>query len=104
MPLNLQINPPITGLPLMSKGEFFFDGKGGFFPPGIIIPIFLPPFLGTRDSCQMHDLWRQLPHKVFMYLYVYDENVVLKDLKFQAEDKGNFPFPTCYSGSCLGRV
>lgn len=44
----------------------------------------------------MHDLWRQLPHKVFIYLYVYDGNAVLKDLKFQVEDKGNFPFPICF--------
>lgn len=76
----------------------------GDFSPWYNYSYFFPPFLGTRDSCQMHDLWRQLPHKVFIYLYVYDENVVLKDLKFQAKDKGNFPLPTCYSGSCLGRV
>lgn len=52
----------------------------------------------------MHDLWRQLPHELFVYLYVYDGNVALKDLKFQTEDKGNFPFPICFSGSCPGRV
>lgn len=52
----------------------------------------------------MHDLWRQLPHEVFIYLYVYDGNVVLKAQKFQAEDKGNFPFPSCFSGSCPGRT
>lgn len=59
MPLNLQINPPLTGLPLMSMGNFFlffFYGKRGFFPPGVIIPIFFFfPFLGTKESCQM--LW-----------------------------------------------
>lgn len=77
----------------------------GDFPPQCNYFIFFPPyFSGTRDSCQMHDLWRQLPRKVFIYLYVYDGNVVLKDLKFQAEDKGNFPFPICSSGNCLGRV
>lgn len=84
----------------MSKGEFFFlMAKGDFFPPGVIIPIFFALFLGTRDPCQMHDLWRQLPHEVFIYLYVYGENVVLKDLKFRAE--GEFPISYLFQWKSL---